>query len=459
MARDYKNLFSDLGTGFIKSDSPYESVKKSSKNSGAGSHFFNRLSNSSGFDNRARKESITAKEEIDRHIKAKKTESYVFRAFNNNSHKMLVNDFKFLTVSDLPLSKKKIELLRKYFMIILFKSGYTFESFVEEIIKNAPHGNVFIHKTYIDGFVGKYTVMPVTGWEAKSHNGFDIEEYDFHPGERISSFSTFGENKKTYKKRDIIHLKFNFETGELFGSPLLNTAIDDIALLRDIETADANNYIDASQSKPYIRVGDTQYPGASQEINDIDEYFQNTSEDDIPIFNGKANFGLLSHPRVSGSELIENFKNRMFAATGASKTSMGSDKLGRQTADIDSENEDITVSSLQIQICNQLNQKLFLELNQTLFPDCYDLDEVVKIVPNKPFNIKERTEKHNLLLWQGGGISQKEYEKRMGYSLDIKTCYPKLFEAEPTNQGSVSQSSSPSNQYGKKTSSKPSVKN
>ena len=73
MARNYKDLFSDLGTSFMKVNSPYETVKKSSKNSGAGSHFFNRLSNSYELNNRAKKESKTARDEIERHIKAKKT--------------------------------------------------------------------------------------------------------------------------------------------------------------------------------------------------------------------------------------------------------------------------------------------------------------------------------------------------------------------------------------------------
>lgn len=460
MTRDYKSLFKNLNDDFAKDYSAYETVKKTPKNSSVGSSFFNRSSSFYGLDAKARKESVEANEQINKHIKAKKTESYVFRAFSNNDQKMLINDYRFGATNNNAVTKKKSELFRKYFMMILFKSGYTFESFMDELIKNVMHGNVFIKKTYKKEFLAKLTIMPVIGWSASKQNGFEIEEFEFSPNSKDSYiFNSFvSVSKKTFKKSDIIHLKFNYETGELFGTPFLSTAIEDISLLRDIETADANNYIDSAQSKPFVRVGDTQHPGSPQEIEDIDDYFQNTKEDEIPVFNGKAQLGVLTTPRVPGSDVIDNFKNRMFAATGVSKSSMGSDKLGRQTADVDSENEDTTVSSLQMKMCSQLNEKLFLEINQILFPDCYDLDEFIKIIPNEPFNITERKEKHNLLMWQGGGLDQKEYERRLGFSIQTEKCYSKVFESTPGNSGSVSQLSSPSNQYGKKTSSKPSKK-
>ena len=175
------------------------------------------------------------------------------------------------------------------------------------------------------------------------------------------------------------------------------------------------------------------------------------------VINGKARIETLSTPRVDGASIIGNYKNRISVGSGASKSVMGDSSLGRQTADTESENTNSSVSTFQNQICNQLNSTLFLELNRLLFPNEKDLKNFVFLKPNDPFDILERKEKHAVFLWQGAGIDQANFEKRIGSKLDIKKTYPKLFET-PANTGSISQSSSPSNQHGKKSSSKKSKK-
>ena len=456
--------FMSAGASLKKRNFDFERKTSSSSygvdtpNSVVGSHFFKQSNGSlSGFfSDFVNKKDETPDENTKLQMIAKKTEGYVFRALSDFQYKMLINDYIFTTQNKNAINEAKAELLWSYFSQILLNSSYIFETFMEEILKNFFHGNVYVQRKYKESYVSKLLVMPSIGWKELETVGSTVTKFSYTDPNKNAIKNT-SNSSKVLTHREVYHLKFNHETHESFGTPLLLPILDDVSSVREAENFDLENFLDASKSTHYTRVGEPNAPGTKLDIDDIINYYARTKAGDHMVINGKARIETLSTPRIDGASIIGNYKNRIFVGSGASKSAMGDSSLGRQTADTENENTNSSVSTFQNQICNQLNNTLFLELNKLLFPNEKDLKNFVFLKPNDPFDILERKEKHAVFLWQGAGIDQANFEKRIGVKLDIKKTYPKLFEA-PANTGSISQLSSPANQHTKKTSSKKSKK-
>lgn len=450
MGNSLKKAFENLPMD-LSPQASIESIKNAPRNKSPGAHIF-KSGSAIRFGYGATSVNRTHDNEINRHMEAKKSEAYVFRAYNNSAFKMAINDYALNCENNNSLNLKRAELFSKYFDLLLIKSGYTFKTFMFEIIKNSFHGNVYIHAPINkDGIIDKITVMPSKGWSSLESKGYEITKFAYDCPNGSGTFEG-----KTLTNKEIIHLKFNCETHELFGHPLLLAALDDLSSLRTLENKTLEHSFDVLSSIVYTSVGDTNAPATANEINELTNYYDTLDEDEHIIINGKAKLNVLDKKFVDVSPALEFLQQRVFSSLGTSKTVLGDNQVGRQTADTESENDDVNVSSLQIQICDQLNQKLFVSLNLSLFPDITSLKDFVFIVPNEPFNIKERKEKHTALMYQSNFYDLDKVEQFTKRKININKTHGKLYEKEPNGQ--VGQKSDPANQTGKRGSSKKSKK-
>lgn len=458
--------FFDVGMELSRSNVDFEKrgsgtpASSETANFVVGSHFFKKTGNesSSFFSQFANLKEQDFEKDIQTQINAKKAEGYVFRALSDFQYKMLINSYYFDSENKSPVNQVKTEVLWKYFSQILINSSYIFETFMEELLKNFFHGNIYIDRKYKQKYLTKLLILPSVGWSKLETCGSVVTKFRYKDPNN-STIKNNSNGSTTFTSDQLYHLKFNNETHDYFGTPLLKPILEDVSSMREAENFDLENFLDASKSVHYTRVGDVNAPGTKKEVDEVSQTYASTKPGDHMVLNGKAKIETLSIPRIDGATVIENLKRRVSVGSGASKSVMGDSSVGRQTADTESDNVDTIVSTFQTQICNQLNATLFFELNRLLFPKENDLKNFVFLKPNDPFNILERKEKHNTLLWQGGAIDQTSFETRMGYKLNTKTTYPKIFEAPAANSGSVSQKSAPANQHGKKSSSKKSTKN
>lgn len=388
---------------------------------------------------------------------ARHTDGYIHRPLWNLQHKMVADDFSFyIKNKDDKKADIKIKLMKDYFTAILNNSGYTTEAFFDELSHNIHYSNIFIHKKndYVRGITLKLTIMPFDSWFPLKMNGLSVTEWRFKPSRNNPKFA-YSLGHRDFSFKNIIHLTFNKDTQDIYGVPLLKSALDDTSLLRELENADAANYIDSTNRKPIIFVGDKEKGAQQTELESVENYIAKLSPDKVPVISKRAEFSYYGPDRIEGGNIQERFKERLISSTGGSKTSFGSSVAGRQSAEADTDSDDKTVQSLQQKLSNQLNQKIFMQLNYELFGELTE-HEMVFIKAKENFNTLERKEKHHSLLWTSGAIDKEEYEKRMNFKLDEKKVYPNLVGS--SNNGMLSNLSNPTNQYGKTGTSKKSKK-
>lgn len=454
----FRDLFSTARTDFIKPYAQEERVPDDVHKFGiSGSELYksNFFSNYGGRNNSTR--NIEA--DIKALKEARNTDGYIARALWNLQHKMVSDAFSFYVENQKneKSNEIKIQKMKDYFTGILNKSGHTTSSFFDDLVHNIHYSNIYIHKKndYSKNKTEALTLMPPVRWRPKKKLGFSVLEWEFIPEDR----SAFVRDNITFDYRNVVHLTFNKEIDEIFGVPMMRTAIEDSSLKRELENAAAGNFINATEQKPYVTVGDKEKGAPQEEIVSIINYLSGMKQEQIPVLTGRAEIKKTDISYVDGVPLINIFTDRMVASTGSSKTGLGASSAGRQSAEADITGEEDQVDSYQQRLVVQLNRKLFMQLNYELFGENIKEEDMVFIKANENFNKVERKEKHHANLWTTGSVDQAEFEKRMNKKMNFKTTFASQKSDQEAQQKLLGNQTNPTNQYGARNSSKPSKKN
>ena len=454
----FKEIFSAARTDFIR-PSPTEETLPSDLYkygiSGAELYKSNFFSNYGNRNNNPR----TVENDILALKEARNTDGYIGRALWNLQHKMVSDAFSFYVgnIKNEKANESKIQRMNDYFTGILNKSGHTTASFFDDLVHNIHYSNIYLHKKndYVKNKTVALTLMPPVRWRVKKRLGYSVLAWEFIPEDR----GAFANGVIEFDYKNIVHLTFNKEIDSFFGVPLFRTAIEDSALKRELENAAAGNFINATEQKPYVTVGDKEKGAPQEEIVSVINYLSGMKQEQIPVLSGRAEIKKTDITYVDGVPLINIFTDRMVASTGSSKTGLGVSSAGRQSAEADVSGEESQVDSYQQRLVVQLNKKLFMQLNYELFGDNIKEEDMVFIKANENFNKVERKEKHNVNLWVTGGVDQTEYEKRMGKKINFKTTFSSQKSDQESQQKLLGNQTNPSNQYGNRNSSKASKKN
>lgn len=382
---------------------------------------------------------------VDIIINAKKMDGYAARTFSSILQRSLKQGYTFRGKDP-----AKIEKVEKRFNDVLYNSNYIPRAFIREVLKNLiQFSNVFIYKN-VDkekGRIESVLLLPSYGWRATKTVGPKVVEWKFH----------FGDTVKTYSSNEIIHLHYNKETHEVFGIPFILPVLEDLQLLRELETASLEDYYNSLKKKVVIYVGDTNRPGTTKEIDEITEYIDGTSVDEDWVLNGRAKADILKVDFKEPTATLSNMRSRCFTGLQQSDSQMGISGAGRQDADTQDKKSDIIVEDFQETIEDQLNMTLVKEIVLEEF-GVYNDDTAVQFNFNQNFNDLERKEKHSMLMFQGGGIDHDEFRHSVGKNPTKFNKAKSFHEMYPTKQEN-GQLGGSSNQHGTKTSTKPSVKN
>lgn len=390
---------------------------------------------------------------IDEHIKtiirAKEIDGYVARVCANLRSKSIKNGYKFKSKN-----KKNSEIFQDYLENILINSGSSTELFLQELIVNfGDYSNVFIHKTIdpITEKIEKLTILPSIGWTPKEAYGTKVTAWEFDNGNETLN----------YTEKNILHLTFNKEIHHVFGTPIIYPALEDAAILRDLESSNAQEYYDSLDKRMFFYVGDVNNPAKQNELDEVSERINDISSEQDFVLSGHIRTELKG-PEYSGKglDVIEKYKTRVLSAMRSSSTNVGEQGAGRQDAETLDSQEEVVIEDLQQSLANQLNVSIIRQLCL----DCFgkvDAENQVKIIFNPLFTTKEREEKHIVYKYLSSLITIDEAREMLGMTelFEEDRLYTLMMKKEGTGLEEASNRTNPENQHGKKGNSKESKKN
>ena len=382
---------------------------------------------------------------VDIIIKAKKMDGYTARSFSTILQRSLKQGYSFKATD--PNKSAKIE---KRFNDIMYRSNYLPRLFVREVLKNLiQFSNAFIYKKVdkIKGKIDSLLILPSYGWRAKETAGPKVLKWTFN----------MGDTSVEYSSNDIIHLHYNKETHEVFGIPFIQPVLEDLQLLRELETAALEDYYNSLKKKVVVYVGDNNRPGTTKEIDEITDYIDGTHVDEDWVINGRAKVDVVKVDFKEPTGTLSNMRSRCFTGLQQSDSQMGISGAGRQDADTQDKKSDIIVEDFQETLEDQLNISIVKDLVMEEFGE-YNDDTAVQFGFNQNFNDLERKEKHNTLLFQSGVIDHDEVRNSTGKNptkFDKAKSFHSMYPTRPPD-GSTQ---APTNQHGKTSTTKPSVKN
>ena len=386
---------------------------------------------------------------VDEITKAKEVDGYIARVLANFREKAVKTGFYFESQK-----KENIKKVQDRLENILINSGSSTEAFLQECFNNySSFGNVWVHKAInpLTEEILSLTVMPSKGWTPKQSYGVKVVKWEFEAGEMT----------KVYSTKNVFHLAYEKETHHVFGVPIVGTALDDTALLRELESSLYQDYLDSLEKRTVVQVGDVNNKATQAELDEVVDKLNSVGPNEDIVVGGHINIETKKPEFNSdGQNVVESAKQRVLSSLRSSGTSVGEMGAGRQDADTLGSQDDVVVEDLQSSLENQLNITIIRQI-------CFDLfgtvtaENQVKIRFNPTFTTKERKEKHEIFKFLSNAITIDEVRAKLG---EAETCqekklYGNLFAKEGMTQAGASVKTNPTNQHGQKGSSKPSVKN
>ena len=386
---------------------------------------------------------------VDEITKAKEVDGYIARVLANFREKAVKTGFYFESQK-----KENIKKVQDRLENILINSGSSTEAFLQECFNNySSFGNVWIHKAInpLTEEILALTIMPSKGWTPKESYGVKVVKWEFEAGE-VS---------KVYSTKNVFHLAYEKETHHVFGVPIVGTALDDTALLRELESSLYQDYLDSLEKRTIVKVGDQNNKATQDELDEVVNKLNSVGPNEDIVVGGHIDIEVQKPEFNSdGKDVVESSKQRVLSSLRSSGTSVGEMGAGRQDADTLGSQDDVVVEDLQSSLENQLNITIIRQI-------CFDLfgsvtaENQVKIRFNPTFTTKERKEKHEIFKFLSNAITIEEVRAKLGEAetYQEKKLYGNLFAETGMTQAGANVKTNPTNQHGQKGSSKPSVKN
>ena len=383
---------------------------------------------------------------------AKKTDGYIARASKNFLQKSLKTGFYFDGFDDNFALK-----INEKFEDLILRSGYTVRGFLRECLKNyIDFSNVYIYKSYSydnkkNEFLNQVLVMPSVGWTISKVIGTKVIEWKFESGSEM----------KTFSNEEIIHLTFNRENHEVFGTPFMMPTLEDVQILRELDAVAVEDYFDSIIKKTLVKVGDKSMPATENQLNAAKKTMQDASDQNDIVISGICDVTVLQPSYVNPDVVLKVSKERVMSGLQSSSTQMGiTGSAGRQDADTQNSNTSVSVEDFQENLEDALTPTLIRELIIEETGKELTAKTNVQFKFLQTFDEQERKEKHYTHLFVQGMIDLDEARNSTGRNpktININRTYTKLYSSEPN--GSAENASNPTNQHGSTGTTKKSVKN
>ena len=228
-----------------------------------------------------------------------------------------------------------------------------------------------------------------------------------------------GNTTKSYKPEDVIHFYIDKQGGALFGTPRLESALEDVKILRKIEGNVLKLIYRYSAPLMQMKIGlpEVGFRATEQEIKEARQEVEKLSDDGLMITNEATEFKTIGAEgqALDASSYLKYFEARVFSALSLSNAMAGRSGA-KQDADSMEEQVHDTVKFFQRQFKTFFENSVIIEL---LLEGGYDpLNNMTDMV-NFQFNeinldTQVKMETHAMNMFQGNAIPYEEMRNQLG---------------------------------------------
>ena len=348
---------------------------------------------------------------------ASESDSYIKISFSKYSYLIFKAGWTFK--SD---NQEAIDYLNKRFKLMSYCTGKPMDILLQEIADDfTRYSNVILLKSRVDSIPGvKATPFDsdqvVGGYCRVDPASVKIKRDKY--GNVIKYEQGHGANKKQFFPRDVIHMYYDKDANNAFGTPRIIAALDDVKLLRKIE-GNIVALIHRFSMPLYqwkIGIPEVVFHGTDAEINRAKREVESSSLDGLIITNEKTEIkaiGAEGHA-LNAEPYLRYFEDRVFSALGVSASQMG---RGGAKQDADSMEAQIhdTVKFIQRTISTWIKEtvitELLLEGGFNPFDGSADVEFAFEEIS---LETKLKKENHEMLKYQSNVTTFEEARRKMG---------------------------------------------
>lgn len=313
-----------------------------------------------------------------------------------------------------------------------------FQQIIEDLLQ---YSNAFLVKSRVDpnqlgGIqaqgvldkkpVGGYFRIDPTTIQIKTDKNGTVQQYQQEVGSQSAKF----------KSTDVIHFYSNKSGGDVFGTPDIIPALEDVKLLRKIE----GNVLDLIYRfaipiyQMKVGIPEAGLMATDKEIKDAKSEIEKLASDGIIVTNERTDFKTIGAEgqAIDVSSYLQYFEKRVFSALTLSEAMMG---RGGAKQDADSMEEQVHDKVKYIQrifsvfVENFIFNELLLEGG---FNPIVNESDIVRFQFNEiSLDTKVKMETHAINQFQGNGISFAEMRKQLGLksdNVDESTLYANMIQ-------------------------------
>ena len=353
---------------------------------------------------------------------ASEADSYIKISFSKYSHLI------YKAGATLKGEDSSVAYLEKRFRIMSFATQKPVEILFQEIADDLiKYSNAFVIKKRIDSIpgmklnpvladkiVGGYFRVDPASIKIKRDKNGNVLKYE----------QGYGDNKKEFFPRDVVHFYIDKDANNAFGTPRIIAALEDVKLLRKIE-GNITALIYRFSMPLYQWIVGLPQPGmqgTDPEIAKAQREVENSTLDGIVITNERTTIKSIGAEgtALNAEGYLKYFEARVFSALGVSASQMG---RGGSKQDADSMEAQVHDTVKYIQRIMSIFIREFI-LSELLLEGGYNPIINEEDIVNYEFEeisleTKVKKENHEMLKYQSNLTTINESRRKMGMKDDV----------------------------------------
>lgn len=353
---------------------------------------------------------------------ASEADSYIKISFSKYSHLI------YKAGATLKGEDSRVAYLEKRFRIMSFATQKPVEILFQEIADDLiKYSNAFVIKKRIDSIpgmklnpvladkiVGGYFRVDPASIKIKRDKNGNVLKYE----------QGYGDNKKEFFPRDVVHFYIDKDANNAFGTPRVIAALEDVKLLRKIE-GNITALIYRFSMPLYQWIVGLPQPGmqgTDPEIAKAQREVENSTLDGIVITNERTTIKSIGAEgtALNAEGYLKYFEARVFSALGVSASQMG---RGGSKQDADSMEAQVHDTVKYIQRIMSIFIREFI-LSELLLEGGYNPIINEEDIVNYEFEeisleTKVKKENHEMLKYQSNLTTINESRRKMGMKDDV----------------------------------------
>ena len=353
---------------------------------------------------------------------ASEADSYIKISFSKYSHLI------YKAGATLKGEDSRVAYLEKRFRMMSFATQKPIEILFQEIADDLiKYSNAFVIKKRIDSIpgmklnpvladkiVGGYFRVDPASIKIKRDKNGNVLKYE----------QGYGDNKKEFFPRDVVHFYIDKDANNAFGTPRIIAALEDVKLLRKIE-GNITALIYRFSMPLYQWIVGLPQPGmqgTDPEIAKAQREVENSTLDGIVITNERTTIKSIGAEgtALNAEGYLKYFEARVFSALGVSASQMG---RGGSKQDADSMEAQVHDTVKYIQRIMSIFIREFI-LSELLLEGGYNPIINEEDIVNYEFEeisleTKVKKENHEMLKYQSNLTTINESRRKMGMKDDV----------------------------------------